>query len=196
MEANDSYRDTLDRYHTLVTDAGIKAKDWAVLQTALWAIRKAKENYREQRLPHVLTKAAEYFSCVTDHRYVRLTLNDSGFMAEQADGVHVPAANLSRGTAEQLYLCLRLALMDAFHGYETMPMIVDDSFVNFDALRTKKSMHCLRKLRRSDKSLFYLPQDCLPQGACGNRFESVEAAQRNGIELNGTCQICFISLNS
>lgn len=146
MEANDSYRDTLDRYHTLVTDAGIKAKDWAVLQTALWAIRKAKENYREQRLPHVLTKAAEYFSCVTDHRYVRLTLNDSGFMAEQADGVHVPAANLSRGTAEQLYLCLRLALMDAFHGYETMPMIVDDSFVNFDALRTKKVYALLEKI--------------------------------------------------
>jgi uncharacterized protein YhaN len=36
--------------------------------------------------------------------------------------------------------------MDAFHGYETMPMIVDDSFVNFDALRTKKVYALLEKI--------------------------------------------------
>ncbi|MET1247265.1 AAA family ATPase [Sporolactobacillus sp. STCC-11] len=146
LEKNDSYRDTLDRYHALLNDAGIKAKDWAVFQTALWAIREAKEQYREQRLPRVLNDASIYFEMMTDGRYESIQLDDDGFSAIDSAGQRIHALGLSRGTAEQLYLSLRLALMKVFSGYETLPMIIDDGFVNFDYSRSKKVYELLEKV--------------------------------------------------
>jgi uncharacterized protein YhaN len=146
LEKNDSYRDTLDRYHTLLNETGIKAKDWAAFQTALWAIREAKEQYREQRLPRVLNDAARYFEMMTDGRYETIQLDDDGFSAVDSAGQRVHAIELSRGTAEQLYLSLRLALMGVFSGYETLPMIIDDGFVNFDHSRSEKVYGLLEKV--------------------------------------------------
>lgn len=149
LEKNDSYRDTLDRYHALLNDTGIKAKDWAAFQTALWAIRKAKEQYREQRLPRVLNDAATYFEMMTDGRYETIQLDDEGFSAVDSAGQRVHAIELSRGTAEQLYLSLRLALMGVFSGYETLPMIIDDGFVNFDYSRSEKVYELLEKVAKN-----------------------------------------------
>jgi uncharacterized protein YhaN len=146
LEKNDSYRDTLDRYHALLNDTGIKAKDWAAFQTALWSIREAKEQYREQRLPRVLNDAATYFEMMTDGRYETIQLDDDGFSAVDSAGQRIHAVELSRGTAEQLYLSLRLALMGVFSGYETLPMIIDDGFVNFDHSRSEKVYELLEKV--------------------------------------------------
>ncbi|EST10513.1 ATP-binding protein [Sporolactobacillus laevolacticus] len=146
MEENDSYREMLDRYHTLLTEANLTAKDWAVYETALWAIQKAKEQYREQRLPKVMKEALHYFQYVTDGRYETLQLGDDGFIAGRSDGRRFSAAELSRGTAEQLYLSLRLALMGVFSGDETLPLIIDDGFVNFDHERSEKVYRLLEKV--------------------------------------------------
>ncbi|MCQ2008756.1 AAA family ATPase [Sporolactobacillus sp. STSJ-5] len=146
LEKNDSYRDTLDRYHELLTETGIKAKEWSAYQTALWAIREAKEQYREQRLPRVLREAADYFCSVTAGRYKKILLSDDGFIVEDSDGLTLLASQLSRGTAEQLYLSLRLALMRIFSGYETLPMIIDDGFVNFDRKRSETVYTLLNKV--------------------------------------------------
>ena len=40
---------------------------------------------------------------------------------------------MSRGTIEQLYLCLRLGLADSFaHRSVSLPIVLDDVLVNFD----------------------------------------------------------------
>ena len=43
------------------------------------------------------------------------------------------ASDLSRGSVEQLYLCLRLGLAETFaERSEALPIILDDVLVNFD----------------------------------------------------------------
>ena len=53
-------------------------------------------------------------------------------------------ALLSRGAAEQLYLCLRLALAAEFGRLAVpLPLVMDDVLVNFDPERTRLSAQVL-----------------------------------------------------
>lgn len=146
MEENISYRDALDHYHSLLTEVNRKAREWTVYRMAEWAISKAKDQYRMQRMPKVLNEAQHFFERVTGGTYVSLKLNDGdGFIAERRDGRTFLASELSRGTAEQLYLSLRLALMEAFDGGERLPLIIDEGFVNFDHARAGRVYSLLEK---------------------------------------------------
>ena len=47
---------------------------------------------------------------------------------------------LSRGTAEQLYLALRFGLIEEFARHaEPLPVVMDDILVNFDEARTERA---------------------------------------------------------
>jgi hypothetical protein len=61
---------------------------------------------------------------------------------------------LSRGTREQLFVSLRLALVSAYarRGIH-LPMILDDVFVNFDAGRTKTAVAVLRDFAKQGHQL-------------------------------------------
>lgn len=144
---DDSYRDALDRYHSLLAEVNGKAREWTVFRMAEWAIARTKDSYRKQRLPKVLKEAERYFKQVTDGAYISLNLNDDdGFVAERRDGRIFLAGELSRGTAEQLYLSLRLALTDVFDGGESLPLIIDEGFVNFDRPRAERVYSLLKKI--------------------------------------------------
>ena len=61
---------------------------------------------------------------------------------------------LSRGTREQLFVSLRLALVAAYarRGIH-LPMILDDVFVNFDAGRTRTACSVLREFAKQGHQL-------------------------------------------
>lgn len=160
MVDNDSYRDTLDRYHALLTEVNSKAREWAVCRMAEWAIGKTKDNYRKQRLPRVLKEAERYFEQVTGGAYISLNLNDeNGFAVERRDGRTFLAGELSRGTAEQLYLSLRLALTEVFDSGESLPVIIDEGFVNFDRPRAERVYSLLEKISNRRQVILFTCHD-------------------------------------
>ncbi len=59
------------------------------------------------------------------------------------------------GTAEQIYVSLRLALADHTFENDSFPLIIDDSFVNFDAERTKRMLELLKKVSEKRQILFF-----------------------------------------
>lgn len=156
LEEDHTYRDLLDHYEALKAEADRKAGEWAVFRTALWALQRAKDAYRRQRLPKVLDQAQQYFRFITDGQYVSLRLDDSeGFIAERYDGGHFRADRLSRGTAEQLYLSLRLALTDTFSGREQLPLIVDEGFADFDSSRIRQTYSLLEEISRQRQVILF-----------------------------------------
>ncbi|WKB36695.1 hypothetical protein QS257_06805 [Terrilactibacillus sp. S3-3] len=150
LESNESYRDLLDEYEAAMTKLKMKTREWAVFQTAKRALEETKNRYREQKLPKVLDKAAVYFQYITEGVYVSIHLDETaGFAAERKDGRVFLVTEMSRGTAEQLYLSLRLALASVFDGEETLPIIIDDSLVNFDGKRRNQALTLLSEVARS-----------------------------------------------
>ena len=95
----------------------------------------AVESFREFGM---LADASRLFSRVTRRTYRQLVQEDDGERIAVIDrrGVRKEVGDLSRGTAEQLYLCIRLALAREFAERSgALPLVIDDCLVNFDPAR-------------------------------------------------------------
>jgi hypothetical protein len=87
-------------------------------------------------------------SQLTSGKYKRIwtPLAHDILFVDNAEGQSLPVQVLSRGTREQLFVSLRLALVSAYgrRGIH-LPMILDDVFVNYDAGRTRTACAVLRE---------------------------------------------------
>ena len=118
---------------------------WQRLVIARGLVADTLARFERERQPAVLERAAEHFREVTAGRYERLAVRDGAVDAIDASGRRVDAAVLSRGTREQLYLCLRLGLVAEFSrgGARALPLVLDDVLVNFDPERAQALTHRL-----------------------------------------------------
>jgi uncharacterized protein YhaN len=132
--------------------------------TAAWRERAAvslfleriREDYEQHRQPETLREASGYLSQLTSGKYTRIwtPLAHDILFVDNAEGQSLPVQVLSRGTREQLFVSLRLALVSAFarRGIH-LPMILDDVFVNFDAGRTRIAAAVLRDFAKQGHQL-------------------------------------------
>ena len=88
----------------------------------------------------MLRTASRHFRSFTLGRYVdvQAILGEERVEIVESSGKVKDVTALSRGTAEQLYLAMRLALIDEYSSIsEPMPILMDDAMVNFDADRLR-----------------------------------------------------------
>ncbi|MHA6484791.1 AAA family ATPase [Paenibacillus sp. strain BS8-2] len=110
---------------------------YAILAISRELLRTTRQKFELERQPTVLRNAALYMNQLSQGRYVRVIAGgqDAGIAVERVDGAILDSGLLSRGTAEQLYLSMRLALAEEAAGTVELPMLLDDLFVNFDKTR-------------------------------------------------------------
>lgn len=124
-------------------------------------------------------EAADVFRRVTDDRYVDVGLTDDSQLAvELASGERLPPADLSRGTRDQLYLAVRVALgrrlMEGRDGF----FLLDDAFLSADPQRLDRQADVLGELVESGWQVVYLT--CKPAA----RDALAEAAGASVTELS------------
>lgn len=121
---------------------------YSVLAVCQELIARVRSIYEEERQPVVLRKASRYFEKMTGGVYSRILvkMGSQELMAEHRDAGPVSSSYLSRGTAEQLFLAMRLALSEAVSGRESLPLLLDDLFVNFDAGRLAGVLSVLKEV--------------------------------------------------
>lgn len=116
-------------------------------------LRDADRKFREENQPDVLRRASEHLRVITADRYERILADeqDSFQVQEQGNARLVSVADsLSTGTKEQVYLALRLAAMDHLDdGRETLPLFVDEAFVNWDSERRAMGLRLLAEVSRN-----------------------------------------------
>lgn len=129
---------------------------YAVLAVSLALIQQTKRVYEEERLPVVLRCASRYVERLTGGRYrgVIARRDRPELALETADRRQIDASLLSRGTAEQLYLAMRLALARETTRTAALPMMLDDPLVNFDGERWAASARLLADIS-SERQLIY-----------------------------------------
>ena len=115
------------------------------------AIREADARYRALHQPNVLKQASSYVCSITKNRYSDLSVDttetDSRLFVRYAhEAFPLPVdSRLSRGTREQIYLALRMAFADHIGGDTSLPLILDELFVNWDPTRTQSGLDVVRK---------------------------------------------------
>jgi uncharacterized protein YhaN len=133
--------DLEQRYVALEVELDAALHQYLVLGTARGLLQRTLAQHERERQPAVVANAAAHFERVTAGRYVGL-LADAGVDGRQtiralsSSGEVIDAHRLSRGTVEQLYLCLRLGLAESFAERSvSLPIVLDDVLVNFDPER-------------------------------------------------------------
>ena len=122
------------------------------------AVAAAERAYRDEHQSPLLGTASGYLAGITNGRYDRLiaddTAGDGATLHVRRSGEDFPVAvghPLSRGTLQQIYLALRLAMVDQVEGAdaERLPLFMDEMFVNWDPSRTDRGMAVLREIGQS-----------------------------------------------
>ena len=135
------------------------AEEWSVLKIAAHLIDQAREKYERERRPAVLKEAERYFAHFTAQVIMRrsaLPPAADRILVLAPDGTTKDAGQLSRGTAEQLYLALRFGFVREFIGRsEPLPLIFDDILVNFDPVRARATAEAIHDLAKSLQIFFF-----------------------------------------
>ncbi len=81
---------------------------------------------------------------ISNGKYKNIIINDN-ITVELEDGRYVPAESLSIGTIEQIYLSLRLAIMNEITK-EKLPVMLDEAFAYYDDKRLEAALEFLSKI--------------------------------------------------
>lgn len=107
-------------------------------------IEETLDQYIRTQQPEVLRLGSQVFTDITGGRYPRVAQSSDGLLVETMAGSQVKPSELSRGTAEQLYLSIRLGLAATYmDGGIALPLVMDDVLVNFDPMRTERTLQAL-----------------------------------------------------
>ncbi|MCF8061183.1 MAG: hypothetical protein K9M82_01585, partial [Deltaproteobacteria bacterium] len=135
---------------------------YARLRLASTVLARAVERYREKHQGPVLERTNALFARLTLGRFegVRAEYDEQGTPVlvgvRPGTGEIVPVSGMSDGTADQLYLALRLASLEAFlEANEPMPFIVDDILIKFDDDRARAALDLLAELSRKTQVIFF-----------------------------------------
>ncbi len=130
---------------------------WQSRAIAGRAMEDVRRAYERERQPETLREASRYLRRLTESRYVNIwtPLGEDALYVDAADGETLDVASLSRGTREQLFIAIRLALVVSFekHGIQ-MPLILDDVLVNFDNKRAGIAAKVLCDFAKSGRQIF------------------------------------------
>jgi uncharacterized protein YhaN len=163
LEEGGAYGELLHKYRQLQSELNEAAKEWAKRMVAKEMLQKTVNRFKEDRLPSMLKKAEQYLAFLTNGNYLRILpkTEANGFLIERADHVLFEANELSQATMEQIYFSLRLALATTIYKRYPFPIIIDDSFVNFDHVRTSNVIELLKSIKDNQILLFTCHQHLL-----------------------------------
>jgi uncharacterized protein YhaN len=107
------------------------------IEIAKKLLEKAYEKMKTNITPKFTKNLSSNLEKFSNGKYKKVIVNDEkGLMVELLNGDYVPAERLSVGTIDQLYLALRLSMVEELTE-ETLPIILDEAFAYFDEERLR-----------------------------------------------------------
>ena len=125
--------------------------------------------------PKLARHASKYLAEITEQRYSELLLSRDLTVSVRIPQTNrmddAPEKSLSKGTVDQIYLALRLALIQAIsEDKEASPMLLDDPFANYDDIRLERTLRLLDKLAHENQILLFTCREDVVRAA-----ESIKA---------------------
>jgi uncharacterized protein YhaN len=124
--------------------------------------------YREEHQPDIFKRASKYLDVITDGRYHRISVDEGEegqtlfLHPSQEDFPLKVAPPLSRGTLDQIYLALRLALVGHLDsGKERFPVFLDEVLVNWDGIRRARGVEVLKEIAKERQVFLFTCHDTI-----------------------------------
>lgn len=133
-------------------------QEYDAITLAITALNDAERQLRVRFSPGLNDHTAAYFSALTGGAYEKVNLDrDFSAKTEQAGTLALHSASyLSQGALDQLYLALRLALVElVLPRAQSCPLFLDDALASFDDHRCKKALELLCDIASSRQILLF-----------------------------------------
>ena len=129
------------------------------LNSSMELVREVLTNSYEKMKNSVTPKFSQELSNtiskITNGKYTSIIPNDEqGLLVEIENGSYEPASKLSLGTIDQLYLSLRLSMIEEL-STEKMPIILDEVFAYYDDERLKNVLLFLNEKCKEHQILIF-----------------------------------------
>jgi len=144
-----------------LTEMGEVAERYARVKTSAILLQWAIDRYRREKQAPLLKRAGELFQVMTVGSFAGLRVDFDDQDTAHLIGIRpgesvVPVSGMSTGTADQLYLALRVASIEDYLDRATaLPFVADDLFINFDDDRAAAGFRLLGKLAEKTQVLFF-----------------------------------------
>lgn len=118
-------------------------QDMKALELAADEIGRIAREFCEDIEDFLNEEVSRYVSAITDGKYDSVRVDEKGNLRVLTEGKEIPPDALSRGTLEQFYLALRLAVGNIVTREEEMPILLDEIFVMYDEKRLEQVIKVL-----------------------------------------------------
>ncbi|WP_010238091.1 AAA family ATPase [Clostridium arbusti] len=130
------------------------AKEYAVYNAAAFMLEKLQKNFIDNAKDTILGSTGEILSKITEGELISVLptedLTKYDFKTYSSDGTLSDTTDiLSRGTKEQLFLSVRFSRIKDIK--PKLPVVIDDSLVNFDYKHLKNVVKVLRELSKENQ---------------------------------------------
>lgn len=144
-----------------------------IIRLAMENLEEAYVEMKKNITPKFTENLSETIKKISSNKYSKVVVNDErGIVVETGRGEYIDAGKLSCGTIDQLYLALRLSMIDEL-ATEKMPIMLDETFAYFDDTRMEKVLEYLVNNLNKHQAIIF---------TCSNR--EIEILNKLNIKYN------------
>jgi hypothetical protein len=162
MNGGSQAADAAEEAQALIAGIAEDAEEYARIRVAAYTLNRAIEHYRAANQEPLLARAGEIFQILTlgSFKELRADVDDRDrhvlLGVREQNGALVGVTGMSEGTADQLYLALRIASLERhLERHAPIPFILDDILVNFDDARAAAALEVLAALSDRTQVIYF-----------------------------------------
>ncbi len=162
MDGSAAAAEQAEEAQHLLASLEADVEQYARLQLAATILARTIEAYRQKHQGPLIQRASDLFTRMTGGSFggVRTEYDERGHPVlvgiRSGGGEQVAVTGLSDGTADQLYLALRLAGIEQYLDVsEPLPFVVDDILLRFDDERSMATLKILAALAARTQVIFF-----------------------------------------
>ena len=138
----------------IVEEINILDKKLKAIDVAIENLEASGREVRESFGPALNKKILEIFKKLTLDKYSEVKLGEDYNMTVR-DKINIfPGEYLSNGANDQLYLALRIAFIQLIFKNKKVPIIFDDSFVQYDDIRRERAIDVINDMNFAQTIIF------------------------------------------
>ena len=154
-----TYHEQLIQFELWKSEVEEQLIEWAsYLYASKWILDSLQKQLPSQT-NEVIQVASEYFNRLTQGRYQAIQMKNMKIAVQNDDEKWFVASELSRGTLDQLLISIRLAFIENLSYKVSLPILIDDGFVNFDSVRKKIMLQLIKELSNKVQIIYFSLDD-------------------------------------
>lgn len=158
VESDSSSAELRFEREQLLSEITDLTEDWFALEWSLQTLDGLRLEFERNHQTPILARARDILRRLSGGRYTNVwtPLGERGLCVETGSSEPVRVENLSSGAQEQLFLAIRMALIEQFSktGVD-LPVVLDDILVNFDQERTRLAVDELLRLANDNQQILF-----------------------------------------